>query len=558
MTRTDTILSRWPQHLEAARPHKRLYQVVDALAADLDLLASALAGVRRAHRLADADELADLWRLAALLGMGAAEFEVLLGRWRRAGELLAALQASIGAGDDAAREAAAAALAGLWSINALQGGAACLPLFADPAAPADSARAAARLADQARQALRRARLNDAVRQRIAGAAAVHAHGNGSVGALLQGAAVALDAELGEVMHSADRYWHAARIRDRLALAHAQPTTPPAPPGTVDVALAPADELIGLEENPLWRDATDNLPRRHGERFTATRRGFERALLQVRVTGEGQRTFGPMLVNRDEGHGIGFVGQVPAGQVLVFNEDGRVLLEGADVTALAYAWHGACFADADAPASADAVWVDAEAPAAPAGATPPPARFVTTVPASAGGEGEGVVTALDREARFPTAGASISVPGIGVGVTRLAFFVQQAHFASRELPAPRAVTPRTGAALFDGALFAGPPAPEAAAQVALSWLEHRAFAVRLLIPPRFARLRAEADAALTLQAVARAVERFRPLGVALAVEFIDDRWTLGSGSLTSGEGDDPIESLRAGMRLWPAPAAADDG
>jgi hypothetical protein len=80
---------------------------------------------------------------------------------------------------------------------------------------------------------------------------------------------------------------------------------------------------------------------------------------------------------------------------------------------------------------------------------------------------------------------------------------------------------------------------------------------VLVPPRFRVWRArEAEGALTLQAVARALERFRPLGVELRVEFIDDRWTLGRGTLTSGIDDDPIESLRAGTDLWPAPADAE--
>ena len=546
--RSTQILSRFPAHLEAARPGKLLGSVAQAGALPLDGLAAALAAVRRAHRLGDADELADLWRLAALHGMALAEFEVLLGRFRRGGELLAALDS---AADNTARAAAAAALVALWAPLAAQGGAAVLPLFADPAAPADSARAATRLAAQARRALRRNHLADAVRRRVAEAAAIHLQGNGTVLALLRGAAAALDLQLGPVLHSADRYWHAASVADSLRLAHAVPNTAPnAPAGSeIDQALAPADELLGIEENPLWRDATDSAPRAHAELFTVTRRGFERALLQVRITGEAGHSIGPMLVNRDEGHGVGFNGAVPAGLALVFNEDGRVLLDGADVTSSAYAWQGACFADAGTPDVADAVFQGGVLEVAAK-----PATFVVSVPA---GPVVGAVsgTVLDREASFPSAGESLPMPGIGVGVTRLAFFVQQAHFASAELPAPRSVTPRTGAALFDQSVFATSALPPpTAARLALSWLEHRGFAVRLLIPPRFRSWRADdAEGVFTLQAVARAVERFRPLGVALAVEYIEDRWTLGSGTLTSGDNDDPIEALRAGTRLWAGPA-----
>ena len=86
------------------------------------------------------------------------------------------------------------------------------------------------------------------------------------------------------------------------------------------------------------------------------------------------------------------------------------------------------------------------------------------------------------------------------------------------------------------------------------IRDRAFAVRLLVPPRFRAWRADdGEGALTLQAIARALERHRSVGVEVRVEFIDDRWRLGSGRLSSGIGDDPIELLRSGMVLWSAPA-----
>jgi hypothetical protein len=532
--RTTQILSRFPAHLEAARPDKLLAGVVDALALDLDTLAAALAAVRRAHRLGDADELADLWRIAALHGMAPAEFEIVLGRHRRARALLPALEA---AADDTAREAAAQQLCALWSLAAPPPR---LPLFADPAAPTDLNLAATRLAAQARSTLRQTELTGAVRSRIAEASDIHADGNATVMALMRGAANALDLELGSVVHSADRYWHAARVRDKLRLAHLEPVLDSEQEGEpATMPLPVAEELLGIEENPLWREETDNTERTHGELFSLTRRGFDRALLQVRITGEQQRTVGPMLVNRDEGHGVGFSGSVPDGEMLVFTEEGRVLLDGADVTSLAFAWQGACFAGDDASAEADFVF-DGEG-------LPPRAKkavFATTTPTAA----------LDREALFPSAGASLPMPGIAVGVTRLAFFVREAHFADGTPPS-RSVTPITGAAVFDASVFAPAPLPRPpAARVALSWLEHRAFAVRLLVPARFRAWRPEEEGALTLQAVARALERFRPLGVELRVEFIDDRWVLGGGTLTSGVDDDAIESLRAGTVLWQAPQA----
>ncbi|BDI04718.1 hypothetical protein [Sphaerotilus microaerophilus] len=530
-SRADQILARFPLHLDAARRGKRLGEATAALAQDLDTLAAALAAVRRAHRLADADEMADLLRLAALHGMGRPEFEVLLQRQRRTRVLLAALQV---ASDDATRTATADALLALWAPQAPAPR--LLPLYADPDAPDDTARAAQRLAAQVVLTLRQARLNDALRGRIARSAAIATHGNGTVQALMEAAANALDLAIGPIQHSADRFWHAARVTDRLRLAR--------PTADASVELQPADELLGLEENPLERSSTDATPRRHAELFTLTRRGFERALLRVQITGEADRSVAPMLVNRDEGHGIGYDARLAAGAELMFQEDGRVLLDGADVTANAFAWQGACFAGDDASEQADFVFAGSGL-----GPRQKPARFATFTPPAA----------LDREAAYPSDGASLPMPGIAVGVTRLAFFVREAHAAALAgSPAqPRVVTPRHGQAIFDASVFAAPPLPNApAARVALSWLEHRAFAVRVLIPPRLRLWRDGAedpDGVLTLQAVARALERHRPAGVELRVEYIDERWILGQGTLTSGIDDDLIEQLRSGMVLWRAPA-----
>jgi hypothetical protein len=53
-----------------------------------------------------------------------------------------------------------------------------------------------------------------------------------------------------------------------------------------------------------------------------------------------------------------------------------------------------------------------------------------------------------------------------------------------------------------------------------------------------------------------VERFRPAGVDLRVEYIDDRWTLGEGTLTTEDGGDPLSLIRGGTELWPSPADDD--
>src|SRR5262249_14577180 len=140
-------------------------------------------------------------------------------------------------------------------------------------------------------------------------------------------AIAADPDLegdDALFHSRDLFWHATFVRDRW------PLLPGAPPAT---------EALGLEENPRRRERYQNEECEDGQLFTVIRRGFGRELLQAEVLGVLDRTVGPMVVNRDEGRGVGFASAVPDGKSLVFREDGRALLDGSDVTSLAYSWQG---------------------------------------------------------------------------------------------------------------------------------------------------------------------------------------------------------------------------
>lgn len=532
--RSRKILSRFPAHLEADRPGKRLGEVAEALARDLDVLAAEMAAVRRSHRLGDADVLVDLLRLAALHGLGRAELPVVFDRFRLARERLAALDAARQGGDDEARSAAAEALLALWGLAAP---APRLTAFAPPpedGGEPDPAAAAQRLSAAAVERLSDRRRLAAVRDRVAGIARLHTTGNGTVRTLIEATANSLDLDLvpRTLVHGSDRFWHAALARDRLRLA---------PPGGAE--LEAAEEPIGLEENPLGRQVTDRVGRRHGELFRVLRRGFDRVLLQVRVTGREDRSVGPLLVNRDEGRGVGFAGAVADGQTLVFTEEGRALLDGSDVTPFAYSFEGACFAGDDASPEKDFVF------GGPGIAGP--ARSRTALFATARPPG-----ALDPQATFPHAGDAVAVPGLEVGETRFAFFVQEAHASSAGGgdggPAEvRRVPPRPSVGFFDGSVFAaGSEEPRVAAEVELSWLEHEAYAVRVLIPPRFAAFdTAEQPLA---QRVAAALARFQPAGVAVRVETIDERWVLGSGTLAGSGEPELIRRLRSATTLWEAP------
>jgi hypothetical protein len=536
--RARNVLRRFPAHLEAAREGKRLADVTEALALDIDTLSAALARVRRARRLLDADELRDLLRIGALHGITASELAVLFTRF----DIARALIADAATSDDAAEQ-----LIALWGI-----------VETPPRLARFSPRAT--FVGFAERALADHMLLDGVRRRIGAICANHARGNGTTRALMAGAANALDLDVISIAHSTDRYLHIGTVEDRLRLAH--PEIVSGKP--VEREFAPAQERLLIEENPFSAVKTGDVARQHGELFSVLRRGFERETLQVLVTGVENRTVGPMLVNRDEGRGVGFVGAVPSGTTLSFTEEGRVMLDSTDVTSLAFAWTGACFADGTSLRPTDFVFD---------GPGVDPARralFATSTPAGA----------IGADFVFPHAGDSLPMPGISVGETRFAFFVQEAHFSHLEPGVPLVVDsvetsdeetstldagplaqvarvePRPKMGFLNASVFAPGPleARATAAVVALAWHERIAFWVNVWIPKRFLALTPDdEDGRDTLGRVALAVNRFRPAGVHVDVKFLDDRWVLGRGVTISEESPDgEIAGPGSGTELWSAP------
>ncbi len=650
--RSVVVLSRFPAHLDATRPGKQLHIVADSVSTGLDDLSATLAAIRRSHRIGHADATVDIKRLGALHRLGQDEYAPIDLRADRLADAASDLNAAVAGGDNAARDAAADALCDLLGIV---GASPRLVLFATPTTGGGSPdlnAAATRLATGALALANYEGRRESYRALVVAESAIHSRGNGTVPALLESTAAALDMQIdpdatlafktqlrpvvaiaqngtagstsysyivvarslsknvdrssavtvtttgnatlsasdsnvlswtlppdardflvfrvanggnatdvglltstalsgttttftdsglpalsGSVdpeaddrfFHSMDRFWHAAFVRDR---------------ASVDGAPDGPAEIVGMEENPVRREFTPDTPRTNAELFHIYRRGFGRSLLQIHVTGTGDRTIGPMLVNRDEGIGIGYAGTVPDTAVLVFDEAGHVTLDAADVTANAFSWKGACFAsnDDDPAAPRDFVFdgpgVGVERRAVFAVATP--------------------FDALDGSFVFPHAGDPLAVPGVNVGTTRYAFFVQEAHFSGEDAsvsPAvPVPVSPRTHVGFVQGSVFAPPPDADQqpAANVALSWLEHEAYALRLILPRRFASFDITGQPTMA-ELVRRSLERHRPAGVDVRVEYVDDRWILGSSDVTAGNSADPILSLRSGSVLWTSPA-----
>ncbi len=458
-TRALQILSRFPAHFDAVRPGKQLSVVAEQLSVGLDLLSTDLAEVRRAHRLAHADTIRDLRFLGGLHGIGPADFDVLRRKKTRLLELCDQLDRAIEEKRSDDRDSKAGLLLDLFAVDARS------PRLARfvPPPRTDLDGAAKRLSGLVRTAVAFHGYLEALRARVQTICQSHQEGNATVRAIIAGAANALDLELDEaknraaraallkdpaaaaemethiddgLFHSKDLFWHSTFVKDRMALPPPLPDKKPLPV---------LEEVLGIEENPLRREywplptgeppVHTPRPTVHAELFYIQRRGFGRELLQISVTGVGDRTVGPMLVNRDEGRGIGWFGTVPDGKILRFTEDGRALLDGADVTANAYSWRGACFT----------------LPKAKAGepsddTTSPPHDFVFDGPALDRYTKKRVAKfavasprgALDREGIFPHGGENVEAPGIGIGRTRLAFFVQEAHLSGDRLVTPHPV------------------------------------------------------------------------------------------------------------------------
>jgi hypothetical protein len=498
-TRPLQILQRFPAHLEPARPDKLLWAVVEALAADLDVLAADLAGVRRAHRLKDADTLRDLLLLASLHGLDRGLVEILFVRAARVRALAKQLEEAAAAHDSATRNARAESLFALWGTPAP---ATRLPLYAPPPPQGqlpDLDAAAHALSAAASDSVSSRRLLEGARTRLTRVCELHSHGNGTLRAVLMAAANALDMDIdgeknAEVMdvlrgspndqvdlsrtdgyfHSRSRYLHLTYVRDRL-----QPASPPALPYAL--------ELLGIEENPVdplvatgEGGPGDIGPVTNKELFPVMRRGFANERLHIEIKGMNGRTRNLQFVHRDEGRGLCFAGIVPDGSTLTINEEGKFSLGGVDVGDKAFTWEGGCFGDSANPSNRD--WCFG-GPRLPAGSHP--ASFAKTTPPGC----------LDAGAVFPHPRVPLAGAGISIGLNRFAFFV--APVANED------------------------PAQEVA-DITLSWIERQPYVLKVWIPARFQALDSPQEETV-LQKLQRALERFRPMGVETQPAYSNAEW-----------------------------------
>ena len=535
MSRADSILGRFPAHFEALKPGKVLRSAVAALARDLDVQAAELAAIRRSHRLFDADELSDLLLIAARHGIMASSLELVTMRFERARSLLKDLAAPA---DEAVWDAAAARLLSLWSI---EGDEPKLALFADPnedGSPVDltgeaGVTATARLVAAATAASSRKSQNNAARTRIATTTRIAASGNGTVRALLSGAANALDLDIGPIRSSEDRY-PARHLRARPADAQVRRRQWP------DRACRRArGDRTGGEPALPDGDRCRAAQACGAVRPAAPR--IERATLQIRVTSEAERTVGPMVVNRDEGHGVGFAGSVPGGDRLDIPRGRPGQARRGRCHLVRLCLEGRLFRRCVEPSF----------------------------------QRPGLCRRCGRAARrdlcgfFPDGGARLRLrlsscrrQSSDAGCLRRPHPLRLFRSGGARLAGPHArfawlarrVPPRPAVGFLDGSVFAPGPGEtrEPSALVSFSWFERRAHAVRILIPPRFRALEDDPEAPEVRRRLVETVGRFRPVGILVEAAFLDDCWTLGEGAMSAAAADDPVEALRGGTVLWSAP------
>jgi hypothetical protein len=474
--RALAILGRFPRHLAVDDPGKLFAAVVDGLARPLDVQTSQVGGVRRAHRLGHADEHLDLLHHAALHRLREVDVEL-------ASLRLAAIAA---AGAIATGQAPGDVDEALDRLALLLGAA-----REDLEAVADLPAALAPLLTYGAEV-------ELLRARIAGTIAAHRGGNGTVAALLHGAANALDLDVIAIRHLEDGFWHEARCTDRIQADE----------------VGPADDLLFLEENPLRTAELTPVERKHADKFLIRRAGFDAVETGVRVVGIQDRTMWPMVVQRDAGFGVVFAGGVPDGVELHFGRDGAVELDGADVTTSAFAFRGAVFTDpppspTGPPHPGDFLFAD------DGGATTDrTARFAVTEP---------VTDAFDPAFTWPRAAGPVGSPSLAVGETRWAFFVRVAHhgvvFTDSTVVAA-APSPLSG--VFDASVWAseGPPT-NPAGKVGFEWEEREPFSVKVWLPNRFEELDGEGSPAVH-ERVRAILDRHRAAGVHVYVSLAGDQ------------------------------------
>ncbi len=462
--RSAKILGRFPSFMRMDHPGKNLAEAARSLGEDLDESERLLLGVQSAHRLTAAEEERDVLRLASLLGLEPADFAILRKLYDK----------------------------GIY----------------DPG-PGDLSLEESRDFQYSDYL---AELKDWI-QRIA---RILLDGCGTVAALLEGAAILVDADpdggpdggapvpakaTGVVaLEHPDAGLPFGGFIHRMAVKYRM---------KVDGAWTLQSGFIYLVENPILEKTTGDVDRIEDEWFKVKRGGFYHGQVTIQVTGTGDRTVRPMVINESLRMGVGYRDALADGQVLVFARDGKVYLNGVDATDKAYVFSGGMLDTPDTKFS-------------PADGDPDPDPGAVTVQP---------VGAMDRNFPRPivTPTATLPVTKMHLGESQFRFSVEEGAFDASEF----------GQCVFSFPIpldskmipIDPPPFPDPSGKVNLTWNEHDPFSVLVLLPTELKSLETDLLDGQDLRKLVRAgLERFRSAGVKLVVDYFEDKWILGTGVL----------------------------
>ncbi|MEW6737249.1 MAG: hypothetical protein AB1489_38545, partial [Acidobacteriota bacterium] len=200
---------------------------------------------------------------------------------------------------------------------------------------------------------------------------------------------------------------------------------------------------------------------------------------------------PMLINKATHEGIGFLDALAEGEKLVFDIDGKVYLNGEDVTERCYYFKGTLMDDS---------FFDN---------TDPKHLYCVVQP-------EGALDLnIPRKRIVPL--AKLPTVTLPLGESDWRFSVQEGIFDACE---------------FNQAVFAFPDDEQAinelptSGKVELRWLEHEPFAVTILIPQDLNSLEGVLLDNQDLRKLVRAgLERFRTAGIKVSVDYFSEQWSF---------------------------------
>ncbi len=356
---------------------------------------------------------------------------------------------------------------------------------------------------------------DALRRSVMRTAVLMTDGCGTLWALGEGACLLMGVDNGgrKALEHINSYSLTGGFLHRLKTRFRIPKTGGAPG---EEAWETLEQFIYILENPIVDKETELAEARQRQLFPVRRGGFFHGKADFVVVGNANRTVKPLVINQTTREGYGYRGVLTDGQELVFSRDGHAYLDGADVTKKCYRIYDGFFDDTEMARFADGHPVQGFALVEPEGAA-------------------------DRDQPGPAVvGLDIlPAPRLLHGDNTLRFSVEEGAFDASRFDEAVFELPDASDAAGDAALKALPPS----GKFQVKWREHEAFVVRLLLPPALKAWEAAFLSGGSLpKLLGRGLERFRPAGVRLEVDYWSDEWILGESLIADlsdpdGEGVD---------------------